>query len=138
MSGGERVAPKFPLRLDALEPKRAKAASPSLKPAPRPAGPPPANALAPKLHPTAVAARAVLRPQRLVQNAHADASAGAARRNAPSGVGLDSAEMRQRMVQRLREGGAADPNVLEAMATVPRHRFVDAALVAQAYEDTSL
>ncbi|HEY4069279.1 MAG TPA: protein-L-isoaspartate(D-aspartate) O-methyltransferase [Burkholderiaceae bacterium] len=142
MSGGERGAPKFPLRLDAFDPKRAKAAppalKPTLKPTPRPAPPPAASAPAPKLHPTAVAARAVLRPQRLVQNAHADASAGAARRSAPSGFGLDSAEMRQRMVQRLREGGAAEPSVLQAMATVPRHQFVDAALVAQAYEDTSL
>jgi protein-L-isoaspartate(D-aspartate) O-methyltransferase len=41
-------------------------------------------------------------------------------------------------VQRLRQSGLGNDAVLNAMATVPRHRFVDAALVAQAYEDTSL
>jgi protein-L-isoaspartate(D-aspartate) O-methyltransferase len=34
--------------------------------------------------------------------------------------------------------GISDPAVLQAMATVERHRFVDPALVNQAYEDTSL
>jgi protein-L-isoaspartate(D-aspartate) O-methyltransferase len=135
---GDRVPPKFPLRLNAFAPKPGKASAPAAKPASKPAPSQAAGAGAPKLQPTAVAARAVLRPQRLIQSAHADASAGAGRRSAPSGVGLDSAEMRRRMVQRLREGGATDVKVLEAMATVPRHQFVDAALVAQAYEDTSL
>jgi protein-L-isoaspartate(D-aspartate) O-methyltransferase len=87
-----------------------------------------------KLNPTAVAARAVLRPQRLVEHAHADAS----RHVAPSGLGLDSLEMRRRMSQRLVQAGVNHAAVLGAMATVPRHLFVDAALVAQAYEDTSL
>ncbi len=41
-------------------------------------------------------------------------------------------------MQRLRNAGITHPGVLEAMATVPRHQFVDAALVTQAYEDTSL
>ena len=57
---------------------------------------------------------------------------------APTGLGLDSAEMRRRMAQRLRASGIGHDRVIEAMATVPRHLFVDAALVAQAYEDTSL
>ena len=56
----------------------------------------------------------------------------------PSGLGLDSAEMRRRMAQRLVQAGVTLDAVLNAMATVPRHAFVDAALVAQAYEDTSL
>jgi protein-L-isoaspartate(D-aspartate) O-methyltransferase len=42
------------------------------------------------------------------------------------------------MVERLRAQGCRDEAVLQAMATVPRHLFVDTALAAQAYEDTSL
>jgi protein-L-isoaspartate(D-aspartate) O-methyltransferase len=42
------------------------------------------------------------------------------------------------MVQRLAAGGITNAAVLQAMATVERHRFVDTALVNQAYEDTSL
>lgn len=56
----------------------------------------------------------------------------------PAGLGLDSEDVRRRMVERLRALGPHDARVLEALATVPRHRFVDAALVTQAYEDTSL
>jgi protein-L-isoaspartate(D-aspartate) O-methyltransferase len=78
--------------------------------------------------------REVLRPQRLVAHAHRDAE----QRAAPSGLGLDSAGVRQRMVDRLRADGIDDARVLDALAHVPRHRFVDAALVGQAYEDTSL
>ncbi len=55
-----------------------------------------------------------------------------------SGLGLDSADVRRQMVQRLRAGGASSTRVLDALASVPRHQFVDAALVTQAYEDTSL
>ncbi|WP_422843289.1 protein-L-isoaspartate(D-aspartate) O-methyltransferase [Acidovorax sp. M2(2025)] len=57
---------------------------------------------------------------------------------APVGVGLDSAAVRARMVQKLAAGGITSPAVLQAMGTVERHRFVDSALVNQAYEDTSL
>ncbi len=56
----------------------------------------------------------------------------------PQGVGLDSSAVRARMVQRLAAGGVSDPQVLAAMGAVERHRFVDSALVNQAYEDTSL
>jgi protein-L-isoaspartate(D-aspartate) O-methyltransferase len=56
----------------------------------------------------------------------------------PSGLGLDSQAVRQRMVQKLAAQGLADARVLAAMAAVERHRFVDSALVNQAYEDTSL
>ncbi len=42
------------------------------------------------------------------------------------------------MVRRLASEGIADREVLGAMAQVERHRFVDSALRAQAYEDTSL
>ena len=54
------------------------------------------------------------------------------------GVGLDSAAVRTRMVQRLAASGIAAAPVLQAMADVPRHHFVNTALANQAYEDTSL
>ena len=128
MSGAGKRASKFPLRLDALS-SRSKVARTPLLPIAAPA-----LTRAPKLQASAAAARAVLRPQRLVEYAHADA----ARRVAPSGLGLDSADVRKRMALRLRSAGVTDAAVLDAMATVPRHLFVDAGLVTQAYEDTSL
>ena len=76
----------------------------------------------------------LLRPQRDVAAAHADAR----RSNVPSGHGLDSAGVRARMADRLREGGVSEPQVLAAFGRVPRHLFVDTALATQAYEDTSL
>lgn len=54
------------------------------------------------------------------------------------GIGLDSQTVRSRMVQKLVAQGITDPQVLAAMQAVERHRFVDSALVNQAYEDTSL
>lgn len=80
------------------------------------------------------AAREVLMPQRHLREAAADA----ARQTAPRGLGLDSDMVRRRMVQRLQQEGLSDERVLQAMATVPRHEFVDSALAIQAYEDTSL
>jgi protein-L-isoaspartate(D-aspartate) O-methyltransferase len=59
-------------------------------------------------------------------------------RPAPAGLGLDSHAVRARMVQKLAAQGVRDPRVLAAMNAVERHRFVDSALVNQAYEDTSL
>lgn len=56
----------------------------------------------------------------------------------PAGAGLDSQAVRLAMVQRLVAQGLSHPGVQQAFATVERHRFVDSALVAQAYEDTSL
>ena len=55
-----------------------------------------------------------------------------------SGLGLDSSAVRAHMVQKLAAQGVTDPQVLSAMGLVERHRFVDSALVNQAYEDTSL
>ncbi|MCX2865679.1 protein-L-isoaspartate(D-aspartate) O-methyltransferase [Paucibacter sp. PLA-PC-4] len=78
--------------------------------------------------------RELLMPQRHLQQATADA----ARRAAPSGLGMDSAGVRLRMVQRLQREGLRDERVLQALAGVPRHEFVDTALAIQAYEDTSL
>jgi len=56
----------------------------------------------------------------------------------PVGVGLDSGAVRARMVRKLAEQGVSDAAVLEAMGRVERHRFVESALINQAYEDTSL
>ncbi len=54
------------------------------------------------------------------------------------GFGLDSHAIRARMVQKLASQGVTDAQVLAAMGHVERHRFVDSALINQAYEDTSL
>ena len=49
------------------------------------------------------------------------------------------AASRRRMVQeQLVDRGIRDPRVLDAMARAPRHAFVDAGLVAQAYGDHAL
>ena len=57
---------------------------------------------------------------------------------APQGHGMESSAVRARMVQKLAAGGITDALVLAAMGTIERHRFVDSALINQAYEDTSL
>ena len=54
------------------------------------------------------------------------------------GLGLDSSAVRMAMVRKLAAQGISDALVLSAMGTIERHRFVDTALVNQAYEDTSL
>jgi len=59
-------------------------------------------------------------------------------KSAVAGVGMTSQGTRDRLVQRLREHGIADERVLRALATVPRHEFVDEALSSRAYEDTAL
>ena len=55
-----------------------------------------------------------------------------------SGIGMTSPRTRDRMVARLREQGITDEIVLQAMAEIPRHIFVDEALSIRAYEDVSL
>ena len=45
---------------------------------------------------------------------------------------------RQDLARKVHEAGVKHPNVLQAIATVPRHPFVDAGLLAQAYEDSAL
>ena len=54
------------------------------------------------------------------------------------GLGMDSSAVRHNMVAKLAQQGITDPMVLQAMRDIERHRFVDTALVNQAYEDTSL
>jgi len=132
MSAQERRSPKFPLRLNELQtpPKRAN----------HPQGVQPTSfksvkaAALPKVVAAVAVSRHVLRPQLHLKNAHADA----ARHVAPSGIGLDTAGVRKAMMLRLRAAGVSNELVLNAMAAVPRHLFVDVALVTQAYEDTSL
>jgi protein-L-isoaspartate(D-aspartate) O-methyltransferase len=83
----------------------------------------------------------LLRPQlhlQQAQQANGSATQMAAHRAAPSGLGLDSAAVRQRMVDRLRASGVQHEALLQAFARVERHQFVDTALAGQAYEDTSL
>lgn len=104
-----RKSPKFPLRLEQTASRHD----------------PPASSTAP---------RHLLRPQApLAHAAHA-----ARAQSVPTGLGLDSDDVRRRMVSRLRATGLVHPVVLSAFLAVPRHGFVDAALVTQAYEDTSL
>jgi protein-L-isoaspartate(D-aspartate) O-methyltransferase len=55
-----------------------------------------------------------------------------------TGLGMDSQAVRAAMVRKLEAQGVSHPMVLSAMRAVERHRFVDSALVNQAYEDTSL
>jgi len=113
MNAPPRRPGKFPLRMDQLAP---------------------AASGAPVVAPTTAVPRAVLRPQAVVHHA-----AGTARRSAaPSGIGLDSIDVRRRMVERLRALGLGNEALLAAFLAVPRHHFVDAALITQAYEDTSL
>lgn len=75
-----------------------------------------------------------LRPQRPLSDAMHEAKR---LRMAPVPQG-DLLAFRQNMVLRLRQAGCHDEGVLAAMGAVPRHLFVDSALMAQAYEDTSL
>ena len=51
---------------------------------------------------------------------------------------LDNAAMRREMVDELRRLGIRDERTLDALARVPRHRFVDARLAPRAYENCPL
>ena len=57
---------------------------------------------------------------------------------APDNLGLNSERLRLRMVERVRQQGVNHDLVLEALAKVPRHQFVDQALASRAYEDGAL
>lgn len=54
------------------------------------------------------------------------------------GIGMTSMRTRMRLVQRLRDQGIDNQEVLDVMANTPRHIFVDEALAHRAYEDTAL
>jgi protein-L-isoaspartate(D-aspartate) O-methyltransferase len=55
-----------------------------------------------------------------------------------AGLGLTSDRARARMVEALRGNGVRHEAVLAAMATVPRHQFIDQAFASRAYEDVAL
>ncbi|MDX9994155.1 MAG: protein-L-isoaspartate O-methyltransferase, partial [Rhodocyclaceae bacterium] len=54
------------------------------------------------------------------------------------GMGMTSERTRARMVERLREQGIRNEEVLRAIGVVPRHVFVEEAMAHRAYEDTAL
>jgi protein-L-isoaspartate(D-aspartate) O-methyltransferase len=54
------------------------------------------------------------------------------------GLGMTSRRARQRLINRLRDRGITDEEVLAAMLETPRHWFVDEALASRAYEDSAL
>jgi len=106
--------PSFPARMPASD-------APKPKPMPSVAGP------APVLKPLSAKRAPVL-----------GGGAAALAAAVPTGLGLDSSAVRASMVRKLAASGVSDAQVLAAMGQVPRHQFVDSALVTQAYEDTSL
>ncbi len=55
-----------------------------------------------------------------------------------SGIGMTSQRTRERLVNRLKEKGIENQQVLSIMASTPRHLFVDEAISHRAYEDTAL
>lgn len=105
--------PSFPARLDQVMESPAKAG------APRPAATQAANTAA-------------------ARGAKAGAGAGKHAIARAQGLGMDSSAVRMAMVQKIAAQGVSDNAVLSALGAVERHRFVDSALVNQAYEDTSL
>jgi protein-L-isoaspartate(D-aspartate) O-methyltransferase len=54
------------------------------------------------------------------------------------GIGMTSQRTRNRLIERLREKGIRNEEVLAVLGEVPRHIFVDEALAQRAYEDTAL
>ncbi len=51
---------------------------------------------------------------------------------------MTSARTRDRLVERLRQNGIYQAQILERIRNVPRHLFVDEALSSRAYEDSAL
>ncbi len=54
------------------------------------------------------------------------------------GIGMTSVRTRRRLVERLRQQGIANEDVLAAFIDMPRHMFVDEAMESRAYEDCAL
>jgi protein-L-isoaspartate(D-aspartate) O-methyltransferase len=54
------------------------------------------------------------------------------------GIGMTSGRTRMRMIENLRREGVTDERVLNAMAEIPRHVFVDEGIASRAYEDVAL
>lgn len=55
-----------------------------------------------------------------------------------NGIGMTSARTRERLVNRLKEKGIQQPQVLDLIRHTPRHLFIDEALAHQAYDDNAL
>jgi protein-L-isoaspartate(D-aspartate) O-methyltransferase len=55
-----------------------------------------------------------------------------------SGIGMTSQRTRFRLLDRLRQQGIDDEELLDIIGQTPRHIFVDEALSHRAYEDTAL
>jgi protein-L-isoaspartate(D-aspartate) O-methyltransferase len=51
---------------------------------------------------------------------------------------LASQRVREKMAERIGQQGVRDARVIHAMATVPRHLFIDPALASRAYEDSAM
>jgi len=58
--------------------------------------------------------------------------------SARDGIGMTSGRTRLRMVDLLRREGVTDERVLNAMAEIPRHLFVEEGIASRAYEDVAL
>lgn len=58
--------------------------------------------------------------------------------SARDGIGMTSGRTRMRMIENLRKEGVTDERVLNAMAEIPRHAFVDEGIASRAYEDVAL
>ena len=54
------------------------------------------------------------------------------------GIGMTSQRTRDRMINRLKEQGIANIELLNIMRELPRHLFMDEAMATRAYEDTAL
>jgi len=55
-----------------------------------------------------------------------------------NGIGMTSQRTRDRLIERLRQQGINNEEVLSVIRNTPRHLFVDEALSHRAYEDTAL
>lgn len=55
-----------------------------------------------------------------------------------AGIGFTSQRTRTRMIRRLIDRGIENEALLQVMAAVPRHLFVDEAIASRAYEDVAL
>ncbi|ODP30681.1 protein-L-isoaspartate(D-aspartate) O-methyltransferase [Pandoraea sp. ISTKB] len=117
------------------------AAAPHAQPAPhgvkspaRPGGKAPNATVVSKPASGVPSGKGTVRPTTGVKVSAGMSSAGVS----PDGIGLTSERVRARMAERVAASGVKHPGVLAALATVPRHGFVDAALANQAYEDAAL
>lgn len=54
------------------------------------------------------------------------------------GIGMTSQRTRERLINRLREAGISNRQILDVILNTPRHIFVDEALASRAYDDTAL